>query len=149
MTAILAGVLAILVALISGTDGGDSSGGSHQAASAPGFAFQAQEKSESARTAAPRDDRNRPANGQVRREGRPSSAGPSRSTDQPEDAGGTAPVVTPQPAPQPNPTPAPRPKPTPPPRPQPPPALPQAPAQPAPPEAVQPPITIANNNDGP
>jgi periplasmic protein TonB len=143
ITAILAGVLAILMALLSGTKGGDSSSGSHQAASAPGFAFEAQERSESAKTEAPRDDRNEPANGQTPAESDPSSDAPSGSADQPGDAGVSEPVVTPQPAP--------RPKVPPPPRlklPPPPPPAPVS-SQPPPPEPVQPSVNVANNNDGP
>jgi hypothetical protein len=151
VTAILAGVLAILFGLLSGTDGGDSSGGSHQSASAPGFAFEVQEKPERPGPAVLRDDRNKPADVRIPGEAPPGSGAPSRLADQPGDAGGGAPDVTSQPAPQPKPTPAPRPNPQPPPRPKPPPPPPQAPvtSQPTPPEPVQAPINIANNNDGP
>jgi hypothetical protein len=132
----LAGVLAILMALLSGTNGGESP------VSAPGFAFEAQERSESAKTEAPRDDRNEPANVQTPAESGPSSGAPSGSADQPGDAGVSEPVVTPQPAP--------RPKPPPPLKlPPPPPPAPVS-SQPAPPEPVQPSVNIANNNnDGP
>ena len=133
----LAGVLAILMALLSGTNGGESP------VSAPGFAFEAQERSESAKTEAPRDDRNEPANGQTPAESGPSSDAPSGSADQPGDANVSEPVVTPQPAPRPKVPPPPRLKPPPPP---------PAPvsSQPAPPEPVQPSVNIANNNnDGP
>lgn len=147
LAAIVVGLLAILAGLLSGTDGGDSSGGSPQAALAPGFAFEAQEKTESAEAAAPRDDRNQRVKGQVPGESRPSSGAPSGSGGEPGDTGGRAPVVTPQPTP----TPAPKPKPTPTPQPKPAPVPPQVPvsSQPAPPEPVQPPAIVANNNDGP
>jgi hypothetical protein len=143
LAAILVGLLAILAGLHSA--GGDSSGGSPPAAVAPGFAFKAQEKTESAEAAAPRDDRNPRVKDQIPGESRSSSGGPSGSAGQPGDAGGREPVVTsqPRPTPQPKPTPAPRPKPTP--------APPQVPvsSQPAPLAPVQPPVTVANNNDGP
>jgi hypothetical protein len=128
LAAILVGVLAILLGLLSG-GGGDPS--REQAASAPGFAFEAQQKTESAEAAAPRDDRNQRAKGQILVGSRPGSDAPSGSAGPPDDTGGGAPEVTPQPAP----TPAP----------------PQVPvsSQPAPPEPVQPPVIVANNNDGP
>jgi outer membrane biosynthesis protein TonB len=151
VTAILAGVLAILFGLLSGTDGGDSTGGSHQAASAPGFVFEAQEKPERPGPAVLRDDRNKPADVRISEERPSGSDAVSGSTDQPGDAGGGAPDVTSQPAPQPKPTPAPRPNPPPAPRPKPPPPPPQVPvtSQPTLPEPVQAPVNIANNNDGP
>jgi outer membrane biosynthesis protein TonB len=147
LVAVLVGLLAILVGLLSGTDGGDSSRGSPQAAFAPGFAFEAQEKAESTRAAAPREDRNQRAKGQIPGESHPGSDAPGGSAGQPGDAGGSEPVVTPQPEP----TPAPRPEPTPAPRPKPTPTPPQIPvsSQPAAPEPVQPPAIVANNNDGP
>ena len=143
LVAILVGLLAILVGLLSGTDGVDSSRGSPQAGFAPGFAFEAQEKAESAGTAAPPHDRNQRAKGQIPVESHPGSDAGSGSAGQPGDAGVSEPVVTPQPEP----TPAPRPKPAPAPRPKPTPTPPQIPvsSQPAPPEPVQPPA----NNDGP
>jgi hypothetical protein len=151
ITAILVGVLAILVGLLSGTDGGDSSAGSSETAFAPGFGFEAQPEAQSAKPPARRDDRVRRAEVQLAAESRPSSGAPSRSAGRPADDGGSTPVATPQPAPQPKPTPAPQPKPTPAPQPKPTPAPPQLPvsSQPAPPEPVQPNITVANNNDGP
>lgn len=139
LVAVLVGLLAILVGLLSGTDGGDSSRGSPQAAFGPGFAFEAQEKAESTKTAAPRDDRNQRAKGQIPGESHPGSDAPGGSAGQPGDAGGSEPVVTPQPEP----TPAPRPKPTPTP-----PQIPVS-SQPAAPEPAQPPVIVANNNDGP
>jgi outer membrane biosynthesis protein TonB len=147
ITAILVGLLAILAGLLSSTDGGDSSRGSPEAAFAPGFAFEAQEKTESAEAAAPSGDRSRRVKGQLSGESRPSPGAPSGSAGQPKDTGGRAPVVTPEPTP----TPSPKPKPTPAPQPKPTPAPPPVPvsSQPAPPEPVQPPVIVANNNDGP
>jgi hypothetical protein len=147
VTAVLVGGLAILVGLLSGSDGGDSSVSSPEAAFAPGFAFDAQQKAEGAQTPASQDDRNRRGKGQITGESRPSSAAPSGSAGQPADNGESTPVATPQPEPQP----PPRPTPTPAPRPKPTPAPPQLPVStpPAPPEPVQPAITVANNNDGP
>jgi hypothetical protein len=144
LAAILVGVLAILLGWLSG-GGGNPSG--EQAASAPGFAFEAQQKTESAEAAAPRDDRNQRAKGQILVGSRPGSDAPSGSAGPPDDTGGGAPVVTRQPTP----TPSPKPKPTPAPQPKPTPAPPQVPvsSQPAPPEPVQPPVIVANNNDGP
>jgi hypothetical protein len=145
--AILVGGLAILVGLLSGSDGRDSSGGSPEAAFAPGFAFDARQRAESAKTPAPPEDRNRRGKGQITGESRPSSGAPSGSAGQPADNGESTPVATPQPEPQP----APRPTPTPAPRPKPTPAPPQLPVstQSPPPEPVQPAVTVANNNDGP
>jgi outer membrane biosynthesis protein TonB len=147
ITAILVGLLAIVVGLLSGSDGGDSSRASPEAAFAPGLAFEAQQKAHSAKTPAPRDDRSRRAKGQIPEQSRPSSGAPSGSADQPAQDNGRAPVVTPQPTP----TPAPKPKPTPAPQPKPSPAPPQVPvsSQPPPPQAVQPPAIVANNNNGP
>jgi hypothetical protein len=145
LVAILVGLLAILVGLLS--NGGDPYRGSPQAGFAPGFAFEAQEKAESAETVAPPDDRNQRAKGQIPGENHPGSDAPSGSAGQTGDAGGSEPVVTPQPEP----TPAPKPKPTPAPQVKPAPAPPQVPvsSQPAAPEPVQPPVVVANNNDGP
>jgi hypothetical protein len=144
IAAILVGVLAILVGLLSGTDGGPSRD-PPQAASAPGFSFEAQQKPESANAPAAHEDRNRVAK-RIPVASRPSSGVQSGSADQPVDAGGDAPTVTPSPEPEP----APQPRPTPTHRPSPPPAAPQPPVspQPAPPQPVQPAI-VANNNDGP
>jgi outer membrane biosynthesis protein TonB len=147
ITAILVGVLAILLGLLSGSDGGNSSKGSPEAAFGPGFTFEAQPNAEGAKTPALRDDRSRRAKGQIPQESPSSSGASTGSAVQPADDGGSTPVATPQPEPQPEPrptpTPAPRPKPTPAP-----PQLPVAP-QPAPPEPALPGITVANNNDGP
>lgn len=147
IVAILAGLLALLVGLLSQPDGGDSSGTSPKAAFAPGFAFEAQEKAESPKTAVPRDDRSRRAQDQISGDSRPSHGASSGSHVQPGDVGGRAPVVTVQPKP----TPAPQPKPTPAPQPKPTPAPPRVPVSspPAPPGPVQPPAIVANNNDGP
>jgi hypothetical protein len=146
--AILAGVVAILVGLASGTNGGNSSMGSPRAGFGPGFAFEAQENPESANAAAPRADLNQRSEGQIPGESRlssgpPRASGDKRPADELGGAGGSTPVATPQPAPRPKPTPAPRPKPKP--------APPQTPveSQPAVTVAVQPSITVANNNDGP
>jgi outer membrane biosynthesis protein TonB len=147
IAAILVGVLAVLVGLLSGSDGDDSSGGSPETAFAPGFAFEAQQNAESPKTPAARDDRSRRAKGQLPGESRLTSGEPSGSADQPANDGGNTPVATPQPEPQP----APQPEPQPAPRPKPTPAPPQLPvsSQPAPPAPVEPGITVANNNDGP
>ena len=147
LVAIVVGLLAILVGLLSGTDGGDPFRGSPQAEFAPGFAFEAQAKAESARTAAPPDSRSQRPKDRIAGESHPGSDAPSGSAGQPADTGGRAPVVTTQPEP----TPAPKPKPTPAPQPKPAPAPPPVPvsSQPAAPEPVQPPVIVANNNDGP
>jgi outer membrane biosynthesis protein TonB len=147
MTAILMGLLVILLGLLSATDGGDSSKRSPLAAFGPGFAFEAQGKVPSEEIAAPRGDRNQQAIGGIPGESRLGTGAPSGSAGQTGEVGGSAPAATPEP----NPAPAPEPKPTPSPQPKPAPA-PQVPvsSQPAPPEPVQPPVTVANNNtDGP
>ena len=148
ITAILLGLLVILLGLLAATDGGDSSKGPPQAAFGPGFAFKAQEEAQSAEIAAPPGDRNQQARGQIPGESHPGTGAPSGSAGQTGEAGGSAPAATPEPkpapTPEPKPAPAPRPKPAPPPPPVP------VSSQPAPPEPVQPPVTVANNNsDGP
>src|SRR5262245_39884213 len=145
IAAILAGVLAVVLALLSGAD---SSRTSRQAALAPGFSFEAQHERPESTGAAPRDQRNRPAGSELTAERRPGSVAPGsagRSTDV-----GTVPVATPQPQPEAQPTPAPRPRPTPAPRPRPTPT-PQTPVSPQPTSAepAQQPAVVANNNDGP
>ena len=149
ITAILLGLLVILLGLLRATDGGDSSKGSPLAAFGPGFAFEAQGKVPSAEIAAPRGDRNQQATGRIPGESRSGTGAPSGSAGQTGEAGGSAPAATPEPQP----APAPEPKPTPAPRPKPAPAPQQVPvsSQPAPPEPVQTPVTVANNNntDGP
>jgi hypothetical protein len=145
--AILGGVVAVLVGLLSGADGGDSSGVSPQATSPPGFAFSAQAKAESGKTAAPRGDRSQRAKGHIHEESRLNSGTSSGSAGPPENASGSAPVVTSQPEPQP----ALKPRPTPPRQPRPTPAPPPIPVSspPAPPAPVQAPATVANNNNDP
>ena len=145
LAAILGGVLAVLVGLLSGTDGGPSEG-SPPAAFAPGFTFEGQEKAGSTKTAAAREDRNQAAEHRIPAESRPSSGAPSESAGQQVDVGGAAPTVTPRPEPEPapQPRPAPKPQPTPTPAPSQPPVSPQ----PAPPQPAQPAV-VANNNDGP
>lgn len=148
ITAIVLGLVVIVVGLLAATDGGDSSKGSPQAAFGPGFDFEAQEKAQSVEIAAPRGDPNRRARGQIPGESRPGSGGPSGSAGQTGEGGESAPAATPEPKP----APAPEPKPAPAPRPKPAPSPPQVPvsSQPAPPEPVQSPVTVANNNtDGP
>lgn len=143
VTAILLGVLAILVGWLSGTPGGGSD--RTQGASA-GFAFEGQKNAEEAQAGAPPDNPRRRTE-HVSAKSPSSSGGRSGSVSQPADTGAPTPVSRPQqdpdpqPAPQPRPAPAPRPQPTPPP--------PQIPAQPAPATPIQPPVTVANNNDGP
>jgi DNA-binding SARP family transcriptional activator len=135
VTAILISALVFLVGLFSGSD---SSQQRAEVASAPppasGVRGEAQKKAQKTKTAGPQDDRSQRAKEQA--------GVPHGSAAQPGDAGGEAPVVTPQPAPRPKP-PAPRPKPTP--------ARPQVPvsSQPAPQEPVQTTVTVANNNTGP
>jgi hypothetical protein len=143
VTAILLGVLAIVVGWLSGTHGGgsDRTQGASASWTPPGFAFEAEKNAEEAQ--APQDHRRRGTEHQIPAEGRSSSGGRNGSVGQPADTGAGTPLPTPQPEPPSRPAPAPRPKPAPAP-----PQIP-VPAQPAPPEPVQPPVTVANNNDGP
>jgi hypothetical protein len=138
ISAILFGVLAILIGLLSGPGG--SSGGSSQRAFDPGFAFAPQANAKREQTPAPPAHRSRRPKREVHVD---SPAAPARSVSQPVDSGGRAPVRAPPSVPAPQPRPTPRPKPAP--------APPQAPvsAPPAAPAAVQTPVTVANNNDGP
>jgi DNA-binding SARP family transcriptional activator len=142
IAAILVSALVFLVGLFSG---GDSSQQRAEVASAPpatGVGGEAQKKAQKTKTAGPRDDRSRRAKEQASSAGLASWRVPRGSAAQPGDAGGGAPVVTPQPAPRPKPTPSPRPKPTP--------APPQVPvsSQPAAAEPAQTTVTVANNNTG-
>jgi DNA-binding SARP family transcriptional activator len=147
VAALLVSVLVFLVGLFSGSDGGDSSQQTSKVALAPPPApvvgGEAQKKAQKTKNAGPQDDRSQRAKEQAPGHSHSSSGVPRGSAAQPGDAGGGAPVVTPQPAPRPKPAPAPRPKPTP--------APPQVPvsSQPAPPEQDQTTVTVANNNTGP
>jgi hypothetical protein len=130
MTAFLVAVLVILGELFSGTDGGDSSQQLPEVASAPPAGVEAQkkpQKTQRAKEQGPGDSHS-------------SSGVPGGSADQPGDAAGTAPVVTPPPKPPQ----APRPKP-----PRAPPKSPvptQPPVSESPSSPVQTTITVANNN---
>jgi hypothetical protein len=147
ITLILIPVLIILGALLSGSDGGDSSQQSPQIASAPPAAPVI--GGEAQKTAVPHHDRTGRATGQAHVISRSTSRLPHAG--QPVDSGAEAPVVTTEPEPPQ----ATRPKPPPAPRPKPPQAAPQIPAQSQPtvtqsPSATVPTTTtIANNNDGP
>jgi DNA-binding SARP family transcriptional activator len=145
VAAILVSVLVFLGGLFSGSDGSDSSEQAPEVAFAPPPApvvgGEAQ-KAQKTKNAGPEDDRSQRAKEQTPGDGHSSSGVPRGSAAQPGDAGGGAPVVTPQPAPRPKPTPSPRPKPTPAPQ-----QIPVS-SQPAPPEPVQTTV-VANNNTGP
>lgn len=147
VAAILVSVLAFLVGMFSGADGGDPSQQGPKVAfappAAPVFAGEAQNKAQKTKTPGPQDDRNQRAREQAPGAGQYTSGVPRGSAAQPGDAGGGAPVVTPGPRPpqasQPKPPPASQPKP--------PPASP--PVSASPPAPVETPVTVANNNTGP
>ena len=147
ITVILIPVLLILGALLSGSDGGDSSPPLPQVASAPPAAPVV--GGEAQKTAAPQIDRTRRATSQARDISQSGSGVPQ--TEEPGNAGARTPVVNPRPQPPQ----ASRPKPQPAPRPKPPQATPEIPA-PSQPTVTQTPSatvpttdTIANNDDGP
>ena len=145
ITAILLGLLVILLGLLAATDCGESSKESPQAAFGPGFAFEAQGKAQSVEIAPPRGDRHHRARGQIPGESRPGTGAPG-SAGETGEAGGSAPAATPEPKP----APAPEPKPAPAPQAKPAPAPTQVPVSSQPPEPVQPSVTVANNHtDGP
>ena len=136
VTAILVSALVFLVGLFSGSD---SSRQTAEVALAPPAApvvgGEAQKKAQKTKTAGPQDDRSQRAKEQAPGDSHSSSGVPRGSAAQPGDAGGVAPVVTPQPAPRPKPRP-------------PPPQVP-VPSQPAPPEPVQTTPIVGNNNTEP
>jgi hypothetical protein len=135
VTAILVSALVFLVGLFSGSDSSQQTADVALAPpAAPGVGGEAQKKAQKTKTAGPRDDRSQRAKEQAPGDSYSSSGVSRGSAAQPGDAGGGAPVVTPQPAPRPKPTPTP----------------PQVPvsSQPASPELVQTTVTVANNNTG-
>ena len=143
VTAILVSALVFLVGLFSGSDSSQQTAEVALAPpAAPVVGGEGQKKAQKTKTAGPQDDRSQRAKEQAPGDSHSSSGVPRGSAAQPGDAGGGAPVVTPQPAPRPKPTPSPRPKPTP--------APPQVPvsSQPASAGPVQTTVTVANNNTG-
>jgi DNA-binding SARP family transcriptional activator len=143
VTAILVAALVFLVGLFSGSDSSQQTAGVASAPPAAPVVGGEQKKAQKTKTAGPQDDRSQRAKEQAPGDSHSSSGVPRGSAAEPGDAGGGAPVVTPQPAaPQPEPTPSPRPRPTPA---QPVPVS----SQPAPPEPVQTTVVVANNNTGP
>jgi hypothetical protein len=144
VTAILVSALVFLVGLFSGSDSSQQTAEVALAPpAAPVVGGEAEKKAQKTRNAGPQDDRSQRAKEQASGDSHSSSGVPRGSAAQPGDAGGGAPVVTPQPAPRPKPTPSPRPKPTPAPPPVP------VSSQSAPTEPVQTTVTVANNNTGP
>ena len=144
VSAILVSALVFLVALFSGSDSSQPTAEVALAPpAAPAVGGEAQKKAQKTKTTGTQDDRSQRAKEQAAGDSHSSSVVSRGSAAQPGDAGGEAPVVTPQPAPQPKPTPSPRPKPTP--------GPPQVPvsSQPASAEPVQTTVTVANNNTGP
>jgi hypothetical protein len=144
ITAILVPLLVILGALTSGSDGGDSSRPSPEVASARPAAPVVGAEAQKTNAPAPRDGHRQLAREQTQGDSHRSSGAPLPSADQPGDAGGGAPTVTPQPKPPP----APRPKPSPAP------PLTPAPSQPTVTESPSAPVqtttvAVANNNGSP
>jgi hypothetical protein len=143
ITAILIPVLIILSALLSGTDGGNSSQRSPEVASASPPASVA--GPEAQKTAVPPNDRIGQAKGQASGDNHSGSGAPRGSVAKPPDGG--APAVTPRPTP-PQTT---RPKPPRTPRPTPPQATGEIPAASEPPVSESPsatvPTTVTVNDD--